>query len=193
MDKKKGSKALILDYLLAHKGQVVSSKELQEASGGASEWARRVRELRDEQGYDILSHKDQSDLKPGEYILSSTKRRPAFKRGISKETRAIVLERNGYTCQMCGCAAGDPDPYNSNRTIRLTIGHIVDKSKGGEDIPSNLRAVCSNCNEGLQNAAPIKPDRLQLLAQIRRATIDDQKVVLDWLLRKFKLKAEAVE
>jgi hypothetical protein len=139
-----------------------------------------VRELRDEQGYDILSHKDRRDLKPGEYILVSTKRRPAFKRGISKETRAIVLERNGYTCQMCGCAAGDPDPYNTNRTVRLTIGHIVDKSKGGEDIPSNLRAVCSNCNEGLQNAAPIKPDRLQLLAQIRRATIDDQKVVLDW-------------
>jgi hypothetical protein len=188
MDKKKGSKALILDYLLAHEGKVISSKELQEASGGASEWGRRVRELRDEQGYDILSHKDRSDLKPGEYILASTKRRPAFKRGISKETRAIVLERNGYTCQMCGCAAGDPDPYNSNRTIRLTIGHIVDKSKGGDDIPSNLRAVCSNCNEGLQNAAPIKPDRLQLLAQIRRATIDDQKVVLDWLLRKFKME-----
>ena len=190
MDKKKGSKALILDYLLAHKGKVISSKELQEASGGASEWGRRVRELRDEQGYDILSHKDSSDLKPGEYILASTKRRPAFKRGISKETRAIVLERNGYTCQMCGCAAGDPDPYNSNRTIRLTIGHIVDKSKGGEDIPSNLRAVCSNCNEGLQNAAPIKPDRLQLLAQIRRATIDDQKVVLEWLLRKFKMETK---
>ncbi len=193
MDKKKGSKALILDYLLAHKGQVVSSKELQEASGGASEWARRVRELRDEQGYDILSHKDRNDLKPGEYILASTKRRPAFKRGISKETRAIVLERNGYTCQMCGSAAGDPDPYNSNRTIRLTIGHIVDKSKGGEDTPSNLRAVCSNCNEGLQNAAPIKPDRLQLLAQIRRATIDDQKIVLDWLLRKFKLRMKSGE
>ena len=186
MDKKKGSKELILDYLLGHKGKVISSKELQEASGGASEWGRRVRELRDEQGYDILSHKDRSDLKPGEYILASTKRRPAFKRGISKETRAIVLERNGYTCQMCGCAAGDPDGYNASRTIRLTIGHIVDKSKGGEDIPSNLRAVCSNCNEGLQNAAPIKPDRLQLLAQIRRATIDDQKVVLEWLLRKFK-------
>lgn len=190
MDKKKGSKALILDYFLAHKGVVVSSKELQEASGGASEWARRVRELRDEEGYEILSHKDRGDLKPGEYILLNAKRRPAFKRGISKETRALVLERNGYTCQMCGYAAGDPDPFHPQRTIRLTMGHIVDKSKGGEDVPSNLRAVCSNCNEGLQNAAPIKPDRAQLLAQIRRATLEDQKIVLDWLLRKFKLRAE---
>lgn len=189
MGKKQGSKALILEYLLANQGRVITSRELQEASGGVAEWGRRVRELRDEQGYDILSHKDRADLKPGEYILASNKRRPAFKRGISKETRAIVLERNGYTCQMCGVAAGDPDPFNPNRTIRLTLGHVIDKSKGGEDIPSNLRAVCSNCNEGLQNAAPIKPDRLQLLAQLRRATIDDQKEVLSWLLAKFKLEA----
>jgi len=84
MEKKQGSKALILDFLLKNKGRVIKSKEVQEASGGASEWGRRVRELRDEQGYDILSHKDRTDLKPGEYILVSTKRRPAFKRGISK-------------------------------------------------------------------------------------------------------------
>jgi hypothetical protein len=186
---KKSSKALILEYLLARVGQVVTSRELQIAANGASEWARRVRELRDEQGYEILSHKDRENLKPGEYILASTKRRPAFKRGISKETRALVLERNGYTCQMCGAAAGDPDPFHTNRTIRLTLGHIVDKSKGGEDVPMNLRAVCSNCNEGLQNAAPVKPDRLQLLAQIRRATLQDQRVVLDWLLAKFRLTA----
>ena len=193
MAKQQGSKALILAYLLDNIGRVVNSKQLQEASNGASEWARRLRELRDEEGYEILSHKDSADLKPGEYILSSAKRRPAFKRDVSKETKAIVLERNGYTCQMCGAAAGDPDPFNENRTIRLTLGHIIDKSKGGEDIPSNLRAVCSNCNEGLQNAAPMKPDRLQLLSQLRRATIEDQKAVLEWILRKFKMRAVADE
>ena len=99
---------------------------------------------------------------------------------------AYVLERNGYTCQMCGIAASDIDPFNTSRKIRLVMGHIIDKSKGGEDTPSNLRAVCSNCNEGLQNAAPAKPDRVLLLSQIRRATIDDQRAVLDWLLTKFQ-------
>jgi hypothetical protein len=64
----------------------------------------------------------------------------------------------------------------------------LDKSKGGKDEPSNLRAVCANCNEGLQNAAPQKPDRIQLLSQIRRATIDDQQAVLDWLQKKFSTK-----
>jgi len=162
------------------------SKDIQAASGGAVEWARRVRELRNLDGYQILSHKDRADLKPNQYLLETTKRKPAFARNISKELRAQVLERNGYTCQMCGVAAGDPDPLGGDRTVRLTMGHIIDKSKGGQDILGNLRAVCTNCNEGLQNTALPKPDRIHLLAQIRRATIPDQKAVLEWLLKKFK-------
>jgi hypothetical protein len=75
-----------------------------------------------------------------------------------------------------------------DRTVRLTMGHIVDKSKGGEDSPQNLRAICTNCNEGLQNTSLPKPDQVHLLAQVRRATIDNQKVLLKWLLQKFKLK-----
>lgn len=188
MAKRKGSKHLILEFLLANVGRVLESREIQAASGGAVEWARRVRELRNEEGYQILTHKDRSDLKPNQYLLVSTKRQPAFCRNISKETRAQVLERNGYTCQMCGLAAGDPDPFNPDRTVRLTMGHIVDKSKGGDDTPQNLRAVCSNCNEGLQNTSLPKPNQIHLLAQIRRAKIDDQRAVLDWLLQKFKLK-----
>ena len=144
----RGPKQLILEFMLANIGRVLESKELQVVSGWKAEWARRVRELRDEQGYQILSHKDRADLKPGQHLLDTAKRRPAFQRGISEETRAFVLERNGYTCQTCGLAAGDKDPFHSNRTIRLTMGHIKDKSKGGDDESSNLRAVCTNCNEG---------------------------------------------
>ncbi|MBX3452455.1 MAG: HNH endonuclease [Planctomycetaceae bacterium] len=102
-----------------------------------------------------------------------------------------MLERNGYTCQMCGVAAGDADPLGSDRTVRLTMGHILDKSKGGDDSPQNLRAVCTNCNEGLQNTSLPKPDRIHLLAQVRRATIDDQRALLEWLLKKFNLTANA--
>ena len=106
-----------------------------------------------------------------------------------RSAEAWVLERNGYTCQMCGMAAGDADPFSTSRTVRLTMGHIIDKSKGGKDTRENLRAVCTNCNEGLQNAALPKPDRIHLLAQVRRATIDDQQALLEWLLGKFGLVA----
>jgi hypothetical protein len=190
MARKPGSKQLILEFFLSNIGKVLESKDIQKASGGAVEWARRVRELRNEDGYQILSYKDRADLKPNQYLLETIERVPAFSRGISKETRAWVLERNGYTCQMCGVAAGDPDPLGGNRTVRLAMGHIIDKSKGGDDTPQNLRAVCTNCNEGLQNTALPKPDRFHLLAQIRRATIHDQEAVLDWLLQKFNLEAE---
>jgi len=193
MPRKLGSKQKILEYFLNNIGRVLESRDIQTASGGAVEWARRVRELRNEDGYQILSHKDRADLKPNQYILETTARLLAFKRDVSKETRAYVLERNGYTCQMCGIAAGDPDPFNSERTIRLTIGHIIDKSKGGYDFPQNLRAVCTNCNEGLQNSSPPKPDRILLLAQVRRATIQDQEALLAWLLKKFNLEAHKKE
>lgn len=180
-----GSRQKILAFMLEHIGRVVESDEIRAASGNVSEWARRLRELRDEYGYQILSHRDRADLKPGQYILETDVQLPALARTISKETRAVVLERNGYTCQMCGSAAGDPDPLGGNRKVRLTIGHIVDKSKGGADSLGNLRAVCDACNEGLQNAGPQKPGRIQLLTVVRRATIDDQRHLLDWLNQKF--------
>ena len=185
--KDKSSKQRILEFLLASVGRVLEAREIQEASGGASEWARRVRELRDEEGYQILTNRDRLGLKPGQYLMETDKRRPAFSRNISKETRAVVLERNGYTCQMCGLAAGDPDPFDHSRKVRLTMGHIIDKSKGGSDTPDNLRAICSNCNEGLQNAAMPKPNRVWLLSQVRRARVDDQRAVLEWLRQRFNL------
>ncbi len=190
MSRKPGSKQLILEFFLRNIGIVLESKDIQKASGGAVEWARRVRELRNEDGYQILSHKDRANLKPNQYLMETIDRVPAFARDISKETRARVLERNGFTCQMCGVAASDPDPLGGNRMVRLTMGHILDKSKGGDDTPQNLRALCTNCNEGLQNTALPKPDQIHLLAQIRRATIHDQEAVLNWLLQKFSLEAK---
>ena len=132
MPRKPGSKQLILDFILCNIGKVLESKDIQKASGGAVEWARRVRELRNQDGYQILSHRDRVNLKPNQYLMETIARLPAFTRDVSKETRAWVLERNGYTCQMCGVAAGDPDPLGGNRTVRLTMGHIIDKSKGGQ-------------------------------------------------------------
>lgn len=55
----------------------------------------------------------------------------------------------------------------------------------------NLSSESRNCNEELQDTAPPKPDRIELLKQIRRATIDDQMLVLEWLNKKFeKIKPE---
>ena len=67
--RKTASKELIRLYFLSNVGKVVNSDQLREASGNASEWARRVRELREHERWPILTHNDRTDLKPGEYLL----------------------------------------------------------------------------------------------------------------------------
>jgi hypothetical protein len=182
--KGKGSKDKLREFFIANVGKILDSDTLREVAG-ASEWGRRIRELRNEEGMNIVTHNDRSDLKVGEYLLVDMKIKPAFERGISKETRAFVLDRNGFTCQMCGAAAGEPHPYDQGRKTRLHIGHIIDKSMGGKDEPNNLRAICSVCNEGASNLTLNRPDAIKLIAQVRRAPAKDQLDVLKWLIQKF--------
>lgn len=183
-----GARAKLRSYFLSNIGRKMDSNELRKVAGDISEWARRIRELRTEEGYQILTHNDRADLKPGEYLLESDKPQPAFARLLSKELRALVLDRNGFTCQMCGAVAGEAHPYDASRKTRLHIAHVVDKSMGGTDEFSNLRAICSVCNEGAKNLTTDRPSARKLLIQVRRATGADQVAVLEWLQQKFPNK-----
>lgn len=180
-----GARDKLRAHFLGNIGVILEGDDLRQIAGNITEWARRVRELRNEEGFQILTHNDRSELKPGQYLLETSKPQPAFQREISKETRAFVLDRNGFTCQMCGAAAGEPHPYDEGRKTRLHIGHIVDKSLGGSDDPANLRAICSVCNEGAANLTLERPSAAKLLAQIRRAGSAEQIQVLHWLKGKF--------
>ena len=182
-----GSKEKIRQFLLANIGRVIESHELQEAADGAVQYSRRLRELRDEEGWPILSHNDSTELRPGQYLLREKPVRkilPTFSRTISARLRAEVLDRNGFTCQMCGLTPGEIDPA-TNRKVRLHIGHIKDKKLGGRDELSNLRALCSTCNQGAKNITTEKASAIWLLSQIRRAGLDDQRAVYEWLKGKF--------
>jgi 5-methylcytosine-specific restriction endonuclease McrA len=187
--KLKGSRTKLREFFSKNAGKVLNSETLRKVAG-TSEWARRVRELRNEEGMNIVTHNDRSDLKPGQYLLVDLKPLPAFERGISKETRAFVLDRNGFTCQMCGAAAGEPHPYDTGRKTRLHIAHIIDKSMGGTDDSSNLRAICSVCNEGASNLTLNRPQAIKLLAQVRRAPTSDQLDILKWIVQKFPTQSE---
>lgn len=180
-------KAGIRAFLLANVGNIVTTEQVRDASGNQVQYSRRLRELRDEDGWAIQSHHDSAELKPGQYRLVSwppDKPPMQFQRGISAATRAQVLERNGYTCQMCGIAAGDPDD-RTGRPARLHVGHILDKRLGGSDEPGNLRALCSRCNQGAKNITQEPPSHVWLMAQLRRAREDDQRAAFEWLQQKF--------
>lgn len=185
--RKPGAKTFLRPFFLANIGRVVTSKELRDVAGGVTSYARRVRELRDKENWPILTHNDNAELKPGEYLLKEAppdKSTISFSKGISSKLRAEVFDRNGFTCQMCGLTPGEIDPY-TRRKVRLHIGHIVDKSLHGKDELPNLRTLCSTCNQGAKNITTEKPTGLWLLSQIRRAGQDEQLAVLNWLRKKF--------
>jgi hypothetical protein len=51
-----------------------------------------------------------------------------------KPSRSMIYKRDGYRCQYC------------NVSRRLTIDHVIPKSKGGDDSYNNLVVACSSCN-----------------------------------------------
>ena len=63
------SKERIKRFLRNRVGQVVTANQLQKAAR-VTEWARRVRELRNKEGWKIFTHNDDNSLKPGEYRLT---------------------------------------------------------------------------------------------------------------------------
>jgi hypothetical protein len=181
----KAVKAKVLDYFLERVGQVVTKNELREVAAPATEWARRLRELREDQGYRISSHIDRADLHPGEYVLETADPVPEAERvhAIPAAMRREVLERDGYTCQRCGAGAGDPDPYSYSRRIRLHVDH---EDPNGETEPGNLIALCSSCNQSKGNVRDASEDARNLLARIRKAPRTVQREVYDQLRNKFE-------
>lgn len=51
-----------------------------------------------------------------------------------RPSRDMIYKRDKHKCQYCGA------------TKRLTIDHVIPKSRGGEDTWENLVVACSSCN-----------------------------------------------
>jgi len=181
-----GARDRLRKFFLENVGRVVSTQELAEVAGIRT-YARRIRELRTEEGYQILTNRDRDDLKPGEYLLLDPNPRPAFARGISPALRVRILARNGYTCQACGAGAGEPHPLFPERKTRLTIHHRVPIEQGGTNDEDNLIALCTYCNEGKSNLeiAPSE-EAMNLLGRVRRASRKVQLEVYRFLRNKFE-------
>ena len=57
--------------------------------------------------------------------------------GLPKWLRKHILDVYGRTCFACGTPL---------TTSTLSIDHIIPRSKGGDDRPTNLQAMCGPCN-----------------------------------------------
>ena len=187
MKKATSARDRLLNHFLQNVGRVMDSEELGSV-GKISEWARRVRELRQDSGYQILTFKDDASLKPNEYVMRTSERRPTTASGvraIGGSARAFVLDRDGGVCQLCGAEAGRPHPSFPKRKTVLQVSHILDYEHGGSNDPGNLRALCSYCNEGSAAVTLERPTLTRLKSQVRRATETDKKLLRDWLNEVF--------
>lgn len=68
---------------------------------------------------------------------------------MTNNLRKFILERDDYTCQVCGAS------LHNDFNLKLEVDHIVPISKGGKTDPSNLQTLCRKCNRS-KGAKPME-------------------------------------
>lgn len=142
-----GVRSKILDYLKENVGIAVTGEELRYVAGDKTEWARRVRELRTEYGWPIVTkNTGRPDLAVGVYLLESLRQSPEHDRRIPDSVRGLVLRRDGYKCVKCGWAHSE---WSRSNPRHLELHHVREHAKGGENSEANLIAICTVCHDDL--------------------------------------------
>jgi len=142
-----GSKGRILKYLKENTGQIITSEELAYVAR-ASEFGRRVRELRTEDGYAIATRfTGRPDLKMSEYVLESEERvAEPHDRKIPFAIQKRVYERSKNACELCGW---NHSLWKREDPRILELHHIYEHARGGMNTENNLLVLCSRCHDDI--------------------------------------------
>lgn len=143
---KGGTKNKLLKYFLENVGQIVTTEELAYVANKAKEYARRIRELRTEEGYPIATmFTGRPDLNMGEYVLESAQRiSEPHDRNIPFQVEKEVYRRAGNACQLCGW---NRDRWTKKDPRILELHHLTAHAAGGANVPENLAVLCSKCHD----------------------------------------------
>jgi hypothetical protein len=137
----------ILRFLRANVGQAVTNEELRYVAGDKTEWARRVRELRTEFGWPIVTKSTGLPaLGVGVYVLQADRQSPQHDRAIPDSVRREALRHSGYKCQECAWSHGE---WNRSDPRHLELHHIQHHAKGGRNVSENLKTLCTVCHDKL--------------------------------------------
>lgn len=157
-----GVKAKVLAYLRANVGSPVTLEELRYLAGDKSEWARRVRELRTEDGWPIFTRmQGRPDLPVGSYVLDEDKQAPEHDRHIPDEVRIVVLERDQYACRQCGWTREQLRQEDPRKFLELH--HIEHHRDGGANTAENLVTLCNVHHDLVHAGRLIAPRPLEQL------------------------------
>jgi hypothetical protein len=103
----------LLTYFQMYPLTVLNEKELAVVAG-ISEWARRVRELRTEDGFPISTKMSGNpNLGVGEYVLEQDRQTPKHDRSIPEPARREVLRRDQYVRDVVGVIPNGIAPTES--------------------------------------------------------------------------------
>lgn len=140
-----GVRDKILAFLRANAGNPVTGEELRYVANDRTEWARRVRELRTEQGWPVVTQNTgRPDLPVGAYVLELDRQGPAHDRAIHDSVRREVLRRDDYQCTNCDW---DHNLWNRSDPRHLELHHKTHHAKGGKNTADNLITLCSVCHD----------------------------------------------
>lgn len=134
----------ILAYLRANCGNPVAGEELRYLAQGKTEWARRTRELRTEEGWAVATRNTgQPTLPVGVYMLEHERQAQQHDREIKDDVRVTVLTRDRFSCQAkdCGWTRDQASPDDPRRFLELH--HIEHHAAGGKNNPENLITLCN--------------------------------------------------
>lgn len=189
-------------FFLENVGKVASRAQVQQVAkdpGTGKEpenWHQRLSELRTDSGYTILTNRDDKELKVGEYMLLSTKKRAGATKRVtcSAKTWAKVLERAKNTCEWdeggtpCRLEEGSIDSVGGGR-VRLTADHMTPHSveaAADPDDPEQWRALCGRHQVVKKNYWDSTTGKLNVYAIIQSASKRDKRVVYEFLKEFFK-------
>jgi len=135
----------ILSYFQRNVGKAITGEELRYVAKDRTEWARRVRELRTEFGWPIVtSQTGRPELPVGVYILESMRQSPEHDRTIPDDIRGSVFRRDIYKCTDCGWSHAE---WNASDPRHLEIHHIQAHAAGGANTEENLTTLCTICHD----------------------------------------------
>lgn len=137
----------ILTFMRQNIGKPVTGEELRYVAKDRTEWARRVRELRTEFGWPIVTkNTGRPDLAVGTYLIEADRQSPKHDRNIPDQLRRKVLRRDKYHCTKCKWSH---KLWNRSDPRHLELHHVKHHARGGETREENLITLCTVCHDAL--------------------------------------------
>lgn len=189
--------ALFLDNL----GKIITREQIIKVAADPNtgkqpeNWHQRLSELRTDDGYTILSWRNQGWLRREEYLMPSAAKRSKTGRRVrpSKATWTAVLERANHACEwaegneICGLCEGALDPIGGGK-VRLTPDHKNPHALNPATDPDDAnqwQALCGRHQVMKKNYWDTQTGKMNVYAIIQSSTRMEKEIIFKFLLDFF--------